>query len=89
MDDFVLDWTSSFAFQNPDIKVGYFHRAGMATRKDATFIPTPASLPQEVTMIETFAELAVSGSPARRAAFADASLKTQEYLDALWTATGS
>src|SRR5206468_4220899 len=22
-DDFVLDWTNSFAFQNPDIKTGY------------------------------------------------------------------
>ena len=24
MDDFVLDWHNSFAFQNPDIKTGYF-----------------------------------------------------------------
>ena len=39
-------------------------------------------------MIETFAELAASGSAARRAAYADASLKTQEYLDALWAAAG-
>jgi predicted dehydrogenase len=89
MDDFVLDWTSSFAFQNPDIKAGYSHRTGMATRKDATFVLTPAGTPQQVAMIETFTELAASGSVARRAAYADASLKTQEYLDALWAAAGS
>jgi len=29
MDDFVLDSTDSFAFKNPDIKTGYFHRTGM------------------------------------------------------------
>jgi predicted dehydrogenase len=86
MDDFVLDWAGSFAFKNPDIQVGYTHRAGMATRKDATFVPTPAKTAQEVAMIEDFAELATSGNPAQRAAYADASLKTQEYLDALWAA---
>ena len=37
MDDFVLDWTDSWAFKNPDIKIGYSHRTGMATRKDVTF----------------------------------------------------
>ena len=42
MDDFVLDWESSFAFKNPEIKAGYSHRTGMATRKDATFVPTPS-----------------------------------------------
>jgi predicted dehydrogenase len=86
MDDFVLDWNSSFAFKNPTIEAGYVHRTGMATRKDATFIPTPASIPQEVAMIETFAELAASDKAGRRAAFVEASLKTQEYLDALWAA---
>jgi len=89
MDDFVLDWASSFAFKNPDIKTGYSHRTGMATRKDVTFVPTPASTPQQVAMIENFAELAASGSAARRATYAEASLKTQEYLDALWAAAGS
>jgi hypothetical protein len=39
MDDFALDSTDSFAFKNPDIKTGYFHRTGMATRKDVTFVP--------------------------------------------------
>jgi predicted dehydrogenase len=86
MDDFVLDWAGSFAFKNPDIKAGYFHRTGMATRKDVTFVPTLANTAQEVAMIENFAELADSGNAAQRAVYADASLKTQEYLDAIWAA---
>jgi predicted dehydrogenase len=89
MDDFVLDWADSFAFKNPDLKAGYFHRTGMATRKDAAFVPTPASTAQEVAMIENFTELAASGDGERRASWADASLKTQECLDALWAAAGS
>jgi predicted dehydrogenase len=86
MDDFVLDWADSFAFKNPDIKAGYVHRTGMATRKDAIFVPTPAHVAQEVAMIENFAELSISGNAAQRTGFADASLKTQEYLDAIWAA---
>jgi len=89
MDDFVLDWASSWAFKDADNKTGYSHRTGMATRKDFSFVPTPADTPQEVAMIETFATLATSGSDAERAAYAAASLKTQEYLDALWKAANS
>jgi hypothetical protein len=82
MDDFVLDWANSFAFKNPGLTAGYSYRTGMS--KDATLVPTPARTPQEVAMIETFADLSASGN--KRAAYADASLKTQEYLDALWAA---
>ncbi len=89
MDDFVLDWENSFAFKDPEMKAGYTHRTGMATRKDTTFVPTPSKTPQEVAMIEEFAELAASGNAARRADSAHASLKTQEYLDALWVAASS
>ena len=89
MDDFVLDWTDSFAFKNPDIKVGYTHRTGMATRKDVTFMPTPSKASGQVTMIKTFAEVAASWNDARRAEFPSSSLKTQEYLDAIWAAAGS
>jgi predicted dehydrogenase len=86
MDDFVLDWANSWAFRNPENKAGYFHRTGMASRKDVSFIPTPANMPQEVAMVETFAELATSGNAARRSGFAATTLKTQQYLDALWAA---
>ncbi|CAN5420353.1 hypothetical protein BH10PLA2_BH10PLA2_30430 [soil metagenome] len=89
VDDFVLDWTDSFAFKNPDIGVGYMHRTGMASRKEIQFVPTPSGLAQEVLMIDNFAELSVPGSMARRAKFAEATLKTQEYLDALWSAANA
>ncbi len=86
MDDFVLDWTNSFAFKNPDITTGYLHRTGMATRKDATFVPTPAKVAQEVAMIDDFSQLPITSNGSQRAAYAEASLKTQAYLDALWAA---
>ena len=89
MDDFVLDWVNSFAFKNPDIEIGYFQRTGMATRREVSFIPTPTKTAQEVAMIETFTELAASGNVARRTEYATSSLKTQEYLDALWKAANS
>ncbi len=89
MDDFVLDWAGSFAFKGPDIEAGYAHRTGMATRKDVAFVPTPAKVGQEVAMVEAFARLAASGDAGRRAAYADASLKTREYLDALLIAATS
>jgi predicted dehydrogenase len=88
MDDFVLDWADSFVFKNPDVKAGYTHRSGMATRKDTAFVPTPGSTGQEVAMIDTFAGLAASGDAARRAGYAASSLRTQECLDALWRAAG-
>jgi hypothetical protein len=84
MDDFVLDWTRGFVFRRADIPAGYFHRTGMATRGEITFVPSPAEIPQEVAMIDDFADLARGGSAEQRAAYAEASLKTQEYLDALW-----
>jgi hypothetical protein len=86
MDDFVLDWVDSFAFKNPDLKTGYTHRTGMATRKDVTFVPTPTKTSGEVAMIQAFAELSASENKARRTEFATASLQTQKYLDAIWGA---
>lgn len=89
MDDFVLDWNSSFAFKNADIQTGYSHRSGMATRKDVTFVPTPSSIAGEVAMVEDFVELAANGNAKRRAEYISASLKTQEYVDAIWAAARS
>jgi len=89
MDDFVLNWTNSFAFQNPELKTGYAYRTGMATRKDAVLVSTPSEIPQEVLMIEDFADLVTSGDAARRTAYIEASLKTQQYLDAIWAAANS
>jgi predicted dehydrogenase len=89
MDDFVLDWNSSFAFKNADVPTGYSHRTGMATRKDVTFIPTPSSIAGEVAMVQDFVELATSKNAALRAESISVSLKTQEYVDAIWAAARS
>lgn len=89
IDDFVLDWADSWAFKNPNLQAGYFHRTGMATRKDMTFNATPSSTAAEVLMIENFASVAAAGNTARRSEFAESSLKTQEYLDAIWAASRS
>lgn len=89
MDDFVLDWENSWAFKNPASPSGYSHRTGTASRQDIAFIPTPAPLAAEVAMVENFAALATSDSDASRAGYAAASLKTQEYLDALWQAANA
>jgi predicted dehydrogenase len=86
MDDFVLDWTNSFAYKNPGIACGYRHRTGMATRQDFVFVPAPSAIGQEVRMVENFATLAASGREAERAGFAAATLRTQQYLDAAWAA---
>ncbi len=87
--DFVLDWTNSWAFQNPDIACGYFHRTAMATRKDIAFISTLGETAQEVRMVEDFADLTDPANAGNRAAYATATLKTQEYLDALWAAANA
>lgn len=86
LSDFVLDWNSSFAFQNPEIKAGFSHRTGMQTPRETTFIATPAARGQEVLMVENFSKLVQSGDVTERARYVAATLKTQEYLDALWTA---
>jgi predicted dehydrogenase len=86
MDDFVLDWTNSFAFKNPDVAPGYTHRSGMASRKEIKLVLSPSATPQEVAMVEDFATLASSGDSAGGSKYAAATLKTQEYLDALWQA---
>jgi predicted dehydrogenase len=89
MDDFVLDWTDSFAFKNRGIQAGFSYRTAMATRQDVQLIPAPANTAQEVLMIENFVELATSGTAATRARYAEATLRTQEYLDAIWKAANS
>ena len=87
MDDFVLDWTRGFVFRRVGDSGRLYpsHRHGDA-RRDRLRRQRRPRLPQEVAMIEDFADLAHHGSPPERAAYADASLKTQEYLDALWAA---
>jgi hypothetical protein len=71
MDDFVLDWTNSFAFKNLDIPTGFAYKTGAATRKDVEFVTTAAERGQDVAMIERFVELA-TGNPGDRLAYGQA-----------------
>ncbi len=86
LDDFVLDWTKSFLFQNPDIKTGFVHRTGTATRQDFAFIETPSAVAGDILMIDHFVDLVTSGNRAAKAAYAQATLTTQQYVDAVWAA---
>lgn len=85
MDDFVLDWANSWAFQNTDSKTGYTFKTGPTTRAEVAFVDTPSAKPQEVLMVENFVNLCVSKDMLERARWIDSSLKTQEYLDAVWS----
>ena len=89
MDDFVLDWSNSFAFKNPDIKAGYVHRTGMATRNDFNFIETPAKETQDTLMINNFADLVSNRQSHAKESYVKASLKTQQYLDTVWASLSS
>ncbi|MDJ0740375.1 MAG: Gfo/Idh/MocA family oxidoreductase [Gammaproteobacteria bacterium] len=84
LDDFVLDWTNSFAFKNDDVATGYVYRSDMATRKDFAFVETPSDTAGDVLMIEHLAALAQSDDDAARGSYREAALRTQTYLDAVW-----
>ena len=86
IDDFVLVWANSWAFQSPESTTGYSYRSGIGTRADITFIATPAHVAQEVSMLDHFSEIALSG---KKNDYIAASLRTQEYIDTLWMATAS
>ncbi|NWJ27643.1 Gfo/Idh/MocA family oxidoreductase [Rhizobium sp. RM] len=85
-DDFVLDWNSGFAFDNPDISTGFTHRTGMATRNDISFIETPGTKPQHALMIDSFAQLALEPDAEQRLQWMEATVQTQSLLDAVWNA---
>ena len=70
----------------PDIEVGYVYRTGAATRKDFEFVPTPCGQRQATLMIERCAELATATDKKEREEHANATRRTQQYLDALWQA---
>lgn len=84
MDDFMMDWTNSFEFQIPGVPTGYIHRRGSMTPKEFTFVETPSETPQQVRMIQNFADLALSGDYRTRADHVAATTTTQHYLDSVW-----
>ncbi|MBX3389832.1 MAG: hypothetical protein KF691_10310 [Phycisphaeraceae bacterium] len=69
--------------RNPDLRTGYSFRTGTGTRKDIRFIETPSPVPQQIRMIDTFAQLVASPDRIHRAAYAKATLATQTLMDAI------
>ena len=89
IDDFVLDWGNSPAFQNPDIQIGYTHRSGQASRKDFHFIETGSDTAAVLLMIDRFVELTNANNGSMGTGFVAATCQTQDYLDAIWHAMQS
>ena len=82
MDDFVLDWRNSFAFDNPGLAAGYFHRSGLATRGDTRFTEIASNVPQDVRMLDELADACIRGQEA----WSSATIATQALLDEVWRA---
>ncbi len=84
MDDFVLDWSSAFSYNNPNRPVGYTYRTGMATPADFQYIAAISEKPAAVHLIEDFVTLAQNPTPTTREASIAVSEQTQRFLDAAW-----
>ncbi len=86
MDDFVMNWTNSIGSQAADVPTGYTVRTRSMTPQDFIFVETPSKTPQQVLMIEDFADLARSETTETWTAYAAATIATQSFLDAVWAA---
>ena len=86
-DDFVLDWNSSFVFQEAEVKTGFTYRTQMASRKGFDFIETPTKKAADVIMIKRFSTLVKEQDVAALDKFADSGFKTQQWLGAIWEVT--
>ena len=86
MDDFVLDWASGFAFDNPEFEVGYTLRKEMMTPDQFDFMHVINPVPQTVHMIQDFVELAQDPAGAAAERSCEITLQTQALLDRVWEA---
>lgn len=85
LDDFVLDWGNSFAFQNADIRASYQLRRGTLPRPFVEKIDVHTAVSAHVLMVDDFATTIQSGheSELRRVKIRKLE-QTQALLDALW-----
>lgn len=84
MDDFELDWSKGFAFNDDNHSVGYTLRKGMATPKEFEFIETPSIKPQTTLMIENFSLLVNNDDKVKIEESRRKSELTQKILDEIW-----
>jgi predicted dehydrogenase len=84
LDDFVLDWVNSFAFQNSNLQAGFYLKTGMANREDVKFIEVKSDKGAHVKMVENFANAVLNGASKFASYYIDASEKTQLLLDSVF-----
>ena len=83
LNDFVLDWSNSFPFNDPEYKVGYTLKRGLATPKEFKYVETPSEKAQAVLMIERFIKLIYDDENAIEDARNKAE-DTQRIVDSIW-----
>ena len=93
LDDFVHDWQGSYEFGGPPedgaTAATYFVKRGKGRPSGFERIETPCDTPHQVFMIDRLAALAGSQNLSEDdEPWIQASLRTQELLDAAWAAAG-
>jgi len=83
LNDFVLDWSKSFVFNDPEYKVGYTLKKGMAIPKEFEYVETPSEKGQTVLMIERFIKLINDEENAKEEA-RQKEEDTQWIVDSIW-----
>jgi predicted dehydrogenase len=78
LDDFVLDWANSFAYDDPEHRAGYRRRQGVTPAPAATVVEAASEVPAQVRMLEAFADQHAKGFGA---AWAEVSRRTQVLVD--------
>lgn len=84
LDDFVLDWHSSFAFENPNHQTGFTKRSNVQTPNQFEFIHTDNHKPQALQMIDNFVELTKNPDMPKDQQAIQQSLATQNLIDLFW-----
>lgn len=84
LSDFVLDWKSGFAFDDPHHETGYLYRKEMQSPKDAQYIAVDNETPQVELMINNFVNFSKQYSAETQAHYSALALKTQELVDLYW-----
>ena len=84
LDDYVLDWSKSFVFSNPDFNVGYTLRKEVMTPEQFEYITVNSALPQAELMVKHFIELTKNPDGKAAKESTDIAVQTQKLLDHVW-----
>lgn len=84
LDDYVLDWKSSFAFNDENHDLGYTKKEAMAQPKDFEYIKVQSNKAQDSLMLENLVEYINNPNSKKALNAVDLALKTQELVDAYW-----